>query len=423
MISGYDKDKTGKQTVTVSYEGFTKEFEVNVIKKTILNVELSSLPNKVNYVVNQEFDVSGASLKVIYNNNEVNYVDVTSEMFINPDMSNIGSQEIKLSYEGFELKFSILVKDKVLIDMKLDTSPNVLTYIEGDTLDTNGGKILLVYDNGTEEIVDLEAVMCSVDMNNIGKQTVTIKFNDFKASYDIIINKKQLEYINWITEPSKSIYIEGEEIDYSGKVLLTYNNGIKQEVEVTKDLFMIKNYDSKDIGKQTIYFVYKDTNIKIPYNIEVISKKPIKLEIKQLPYKIDYLKDEAFEIQGLEVIVTYNDETTELISLDDLNVSHINMKKVGKQIITLSYGGVETTFEIKISEKRVEDIKTDNSDDTNLSTDDIPTKEKDRTVSNDTVKTNDNEPFDVYLFVMFTSLFGIILTLKKKIHRKNRIRN
>ena len=98
---------------------------------------------------------------------------------------------------------------------------------------------------------------------------------------------------------------------------------IEQEVEVTKDLFMIKNYDSKDIGKQTIYFVYKDTNIKIPYNIEVISKKPIKLEIKQLPYKIDYLKDEAFEIQGLEVIVTYNDETTELISLDERSLDEI----------------------------------------------------------------------------------------------------
>ena len=32
MISGYDKTKTGKQTVTVTYQGFTDTFEVNVIE-------------------------------------------------------------------------------------------------------------------------------------------------------------------------------------------------------------------------------------------------------------------------------------------------------------------------------------------------------------------------------------------------------
>ena len=34
MISGYDKTKAGKQTVTVTYQDFTDTFEVNVIESS-----------------------------------------------------------------------------------------------------------------------------------------------------------------------------------------------------------------------------------------------------------------------------------------------------------------------------------------------------------------------------------------------------
>ncbi|MCU6688381.1 bacterial Ig-like domain-containing protein, partial [Dorea acetigenes] len=65
-VSGYDKAKTGEQTVTVTYEGKTATFKVTV-KEEAKPVTLESItvtaPTKTEYTVGDELDLAG--MKVV----------------------------------------------------------------------------------------------------------------------------------------------------------------------------------------------------------------------------------------------------------------------------------------------------------------------------------------------------------------------
>lgn len=55
-------------------------------------------------------------------------------------------------------------------------------------------------------------------------------------------------------------------------------------------------------------------------------------------------------------------------------IKNYDSKGIEKLTILFVYGEIKITFKIKISDKGVEDIKTDNSFDTNLSPDNILAK-------------------------------------------------
>ena len=171
MISGYDNIKIGKQVVNVTYQNQSATFEVNVIKKAITNIEMNSLPNKVNYIVNQTFDITGATLRVTYNNDETEIITVTNEMVTIPALSSLGSKTVKVVYDGFETSFNIIVRNKALTAIEIFKAPDRVEYIEGQQLDITGGKLLLIYDDNSKEIIDLDSTMCNVDMNQIGEKS------------------------------------------------------------------------------------------------------------------------------------------------------------------------------------------------------------------------------------------------------------
>lgn len=190
MISGYDTNLVGKQTITVTYKGETTTFDVNVIEKVITKIEMNSLPNKVNYLVDQKFEINGATIKVYYNDGSEEIVNVDSNMFNLPNMSKIGNQTIIVNYGGLTTSFEILINDKTLINITVSTLPDKTEYIEGQGLDVTGGKLLLTYDNGSSEIIDITLAMCSVDMSKPGQINVSVTYNGFTVTYLILIKEK-----------------------------------------------------------------------------------------------------------------------------------------------------------------------------------------------------------------------------------------
>ncbi|EDS75040.1 bacterial Ig-like domain-containing protein [Thomasclavelia spiroformis DSM 1552] len=190
MISGYDVNIIGKQTITVTYKGKTTTFDVNVIEKVITKIEMNSLPNKVNYLVDQKFEINGATIKVYYNDGSEEIVNVDSNMFNLPNMSKIGNQTIIVNYGGLTTSLEILINDKTLVNITVSTLPDKTEYIEGQGLDVTGGKLLLTYDNGSSEIIDITLAMCSVDMSKPGQVNVSVIYNGFTVTYPILIKEK-----------------------------------------------------------------------------------------------------------------------------------------------------------------------------------------------------------------------------------------
>lgn len=201
MISGYDTNLVGKQTITVTYKGETTTFDVNVIEKVITKIEMNSLPNKVNYLVDQKFEINGTTIKVYYNDGSEEIVNVDSNMFNLPNMSKIGNKTIIVNYGGLTTSLEILINDKTLVNITVSTLPDKTEYIEGQGLDVTGGKLLLTYDNGSSEIIDITLAMCSVDMSKPGQVNVSVIYNGFTVTYPILIKEKTPVSLIWVEKP------------------------------------------------------------------------------------------------------------------------------------------------------------------------------------------------------------------------------
>lgn len=371
MISGYDNSKIGKQVVNVTYQNQSATFEVNVIKKAITNIEMNSLPNKVNYIVNQTFDITGATFKVTYNNDETEIITVTNEMVTIPALSSLGSKTVKVVYDGFETSFNIIVRNKALTAIEIFKAPDRVEYIEGQQLDITGGKLLLIYDDNSKEIIDLDSTMCNVDMNQIGEKVdVEVSYNELKTSYSIKIDAKTVTAMKWIEEPDILQFKEGKPFIFSGKLELTYNNGSVEIINANSDDFIIKGYDNSKVGQQVIDIVCKGTNVSVDQTVEILPKTSIGLVIQTLPTKTVYEMGEEFKIDGLVAAIVYDNDTVEIIPLEKLIISKPDMNKVGKQKINLSDGKYKTSFEIEIIKRETAQndthVAVNTSDDTSI---------------------------------------------------------
>ena len=400
MISGYDASIVGKQTIIVTYQGKTATFDVNVIEKVITKIEMNSLPNKVNYLVDQKFEINGATIKVYYNDGSEEIVNVDSNMFNVPNMSKIGNQTIIVNYGGLTTSFEILINDKTLVNISVSTLPDKTEYIEGQGLDVTGGKLLLTYDNGSSEIIDITLAMCSVDMSKPAQVNVSVTYNGFTVTYPILIKEKTPVSLIWVEKPEIRQIKEGMEFIYSGEVKIVYDNGSEEIKKVTALDFEVRGFDKYHIGKQNVIIVYKGTELSVDDTIEVIAKKLSGLKIQSLPLKLTYKQGEVFNLDGLKVLANYDNQTTVLISNDDLIISLPDMNKLGKQVIVISYGDFKVEFEIEIIAKDTSMDKEDNKDKTN----------QDKNIA---VKTGDNSLTGIYTTIALLSVATYTMLRKK----------
>lgn len=80
--------------------------------------------------------------------------------------------------------------------------------------------------------------------------------------------------------------------------------------------------------------------------------KPVKkIAVDTNPTKVEYYVDETFSAEGGMILVTYEDNTTEKISMtaDDVELTAPDMTKVGNKTITVTYGGKRDRFSISVA--------------------------------------------------------------------------
>ena len=115
MISGFDSSKTGTQTLTVSYEGFTAQYEVTVSEITVTGITLDGKNAKTEYTEGDALDVSGLTLTAKYSDGSEKKVDVTASMVSGFDSGKIGKQTVTVTYENCTATYEIEVKAKAAI--------------------------------------------------------------------------------------------------------------------------------------------------------------------------------------------------------------------------------------------------------------------------------------------------------------------
>ncbi len=190
-LSGYDPNKVGEQTVTVTYGGKTATFTVNVRARKAVRISISTRP-KTEYLEGKDtaLNLAGGKLTVYYDNNTSAIINLTdSKVTVSGFKKEVGTHTITVTYQGLQTSFHIVVRPKEVIGIAIAAMPTKMMYRQGvEKFDPAGGKLTVFYNNDTKETVNLSKAKISGFSNLFaGDVTFTASYEGYSAELTVLI--------------------------------------------------------------------------------------------------------------------------------------------------------------------------------------------------------------------------------------------
>ena len=364
-VSGYNANKTGKQTITVEYEGIQKTFEITV-KNTVKTIEITA-PTKTTYGHGDTLSLEGGKIEVTYADGTKQTPEMTSDMVtetstsssvnMSPAESEYGinhkvTKNLTIKYEENGTQktatYEIEIINKIT-SIKMHTTPKT-NYNVNDTLDVTNGEILVTRQTGEPEVKEItQDMVTGFDSSKENtklplKVTYTENGETKETSYDVSV-KDTVTSISIKANPSKTEYRYGESLDLTGATISVVKGSGTIDLPITDN--MVSGYDPTTVGKQTVKVSYggKDTTF------EVTVKDYVKDITLTAPTKTEYKYGEALDLTGgkvQKVMASGAQEPAVDLTDSSVTVSGYNANKAGKQTITVEYEGIQKTFEITV---------------------------------------------------------------------------
>ncbi len=375
MLRGYSTTlPVGKHTVYIEYADFTAPFEIEVLERSVLSLEIVSYPRDRQYFVGERFNPSGFAVKRNFDNgttDTIAYDDNATAFTFEYDFSYERAYSlVKATVNGILITFTCTVSEPVVTAFTIDVLPvtraitlgdrvlapssDVLHIVEGAEIDWSTGSGTVYYDNGATLTLPLSDPSIYPFYNTIdgeylpkdykftakGEQIVQVRYgnsNIYTPLYITVNEKTPLDLILSDKRPSanpdsgltfveEQVYVEGSTFSTSFLVYnILYNNatykynvdtvsgwGSVEESMVANDgsTFTLSRSNLATDGKQHINFEIDD--VKAGYKISVVAKTARYLKV-QAPYRDKYLLNDALNLQGSYLYVEYNDNTFERI--------------------------------------------------------------------------------------------------------------
>ena len=331
MIKGFDTSKAGEKLISITYEGNTITFKINVAK-TITDVVMGDYKNS--YFVNDK-EFSG-KLMVKYDDNSEMIVDITSSMITNFDTTNAGNKEVTINYEGFSKTIIIEVLENTLESISV-TDDVVTKYDFNAPLPKIN--VLATYKNG--DVKEVEAKVSGFNSSKVGKQTITLTYEDKSTTLEIEIKNAVL---NIEVIDLKDSYIYKEEFK-PGKLLVTYADKTTKEIDITLD--MVSGFDTTKLGKTTLVITYGGKTVAVTINVLETLPNITNAYVSVLDRK--YLQNDNFTNGVLTIVFTDGHTETIEITLD--MVTGFDTTTTGWKTITIKFGDFIFEEQVLVSSK------------------------------------------------------------------------
>ncbi|MCR5179119.1 MAG: bacterial Ig-like domain-containing protein [Lachnospiraceae bacterium] len=132
MLSGYDRNAPGRQTVKVTYGGRVVTFDVDVIAVAVDRIAVAPAPSKTEYICGEDLSVAGGKIRVTYNDGHEETIDITAAMVSGYDKDKEGAQTITVTYSGKTATFAVTVKPAEKPVPVVTTAPAAVTGLVAD---------------------------------------------------------------------------------------------------------------------------------------------------------------------------------------------------------------------------------------------------------------------------------------------------
>jgi hypothetical protein len=257
VVSGYNKDQPGEQTVTVTVNaqsGLVSSNASNTFTVTVVPVEkvaIAQLPSVTVFMQGDDFDPAGLSALAEFEGAAVPAETLAPGRlaFSGYDKNKAGAQTITADYYGKRTSFEVRVA--ALTKIAVASPPDKTDYFTGEDLELAGLMVMGTWEGIGERPVNVTPEnLSSFDQNRAGKQDVFVSYQGKTTSFPVTFVSMQVLSIS--RPPEKLNYENGEELDLAGLMVQGTRTGATSIELVDVDRLKISGYDRFKGGNQTI---------------------------------------------------------------------------------------------------------------------------------------------------------------------------
>jgi len=203
-LSGYDKNKSGTQTITVDYYGKQTSFDVKVA--AITKIAVKSPPYKTDYFTGENLDITGLVVYGTFEGFGEVPVPITRENVTGFDKYRSGEQQVMVLYQGKTASFPVTVT--AMSAIRIDSPPIKVDYENGEDLDLAGLSVSGTRQGSSSiELVDTSRLQVSgYDKFKEGPQNVTVTVGGKSATFAVRVG------------PSPFVGVWGASFEFAGKM-------------------------------------------------------------------------------------------------------------------------------------------------------------------------------------------------------------
>ncbi len=247
---------TGDTVITATASsGVTCEFTVHI--RDASSISIINQPDKVDYIMGEQLDLTGLRVQVNYGDKSVGEVtDYTVSGF---DSSVEGTCQVTVKWmaaDGYSYttKFTVNIIDPrpKLTGILIDTLPDKQEYARKDSLDLTGMIVKATYTDGSSAAITGYTVS-GYNALKSGTQTITVTYGDFTTSFIVKVGV-EVRKIEIATAPDKTEYFVGEALETEGlTVKVTYTDG---STKIITESYVLEGFDSDTAGTKTVTVQY-----------------------------------------------------------------------------------------------------------------------------------------------------------------------
>jgi len=255
-ISGFNSHpvNSGEQTVTITYGGKSATFNVTVFNYSITGIEVTQMPNKVEYAPGAAFDITGLEVSVVHSDETTTALSPGSYTLSGFSSVTEGDKTITVTWNGRTTTFDVLVinPDRVLQSLTITSNPTKMIYYQGDEIDLTG--MIVKGDYGDGFIITIGNTLLDITpdvFNTTGTVQVWVEYKNKSTSFNVTVNALVLQSIAVISRPTKKDYYLGEAFEFAGiEITATFNSGTRQlsDNDPRLEITSFSNNSYLDIG-------------------------------------------------------------------------------------------------------------------------------------------------------------------------------
>jgi hypothetical protein len=343
----FNRNAVGPQTVRIRISNQEASFQTNVM--ALRSLSITSQPRTVIFKLGQDADRTwpGIEIQGVWDQMGSERINISSCDVSGYNKDQAGRQTIRVSYMGIATTFNVEVK--AMTSIRITQLPTKVDYLQGETLNLTGLRVVGVWDGFPEEQINITANDISgYNLDNSGVQRVTIVRNGISASFNIDV--WALTGITLDKPPDRTDYSLGEQLDLTGiQVNGTYTGstaGKRRTELIPLNQLTVSGYNPNTIGRQqrvtitvsgrTVYFF---VNIELP--------DPTKLYATwRRTGDITWTEILTFSSNGTGSILVRYSNGTESNSSFTWSASGSTLNTSGASIVADSGGGSSVTYSV-----------------------------------------------------------------------------